>query len=248
MAFFPFGRPIEATTLIPEAVIAGAELPSPGGLFVATYGDKNEALVVSSRKVSGGLGGLLIEPEFDEVRKEPDEALALVRAIGVWSAARLTGSLAAPRRDSIVARLKERLYEVMLGAVWARGEATLRIGKVPLETAVEGLLRCFKDKRTFGLILARDAHKYAQMTVHEREREFASLVDRYKIAPGAPTKPAIDLGEVIGGRLKLSDSEVLAIIEHLWDRRALNAGSRLIQLLGNRKTPFSTPGAEVGAA
>lgn len=248
VAFFPFGRPVEATTLSPEAVVAGTELPSPGGLFVATYGNKNEALVASSRKVSGGLGGLLVEPEFDEVRKEPEEALALVKAIGIWSTARLTGSLAAPRRDNIVVHLKERLYDVMLGADWARAEVSLRIGKVPFETAVEGLLRCFNNKRTFGLILARDAHKYAQMPVNVREREFASLADRYKIAPGTLTKPAIDLGEVIGGRLKLSDAEVLAIIEYLWDRRALSAGARLIQILGNRTTPFSPATTEVGAA
>jgi len=245
--FFPFGRPVEATTLTPEAVAAGTEPPSPGGLFVATYGDKNETLVVSSRKLSGGLGGLLIEPAFDEVREEPEKALSLVKAIGLWSAARLTGPLAAQRRDSIVTHLKERLYYILLGSGWARAEANLRIGKLPVETAVEGLLRCFNDKRTFGVILARNAHKYAQMAVDVREREFASLAGRYKIAPGALTKPAIDLGEVINGRLKLSDSEVLAIIEYLRDRRALNAGARLIQLLGSGAAAFNPPGAAVGA-
>ena len=243
VTFLPFGRPVEAITLIPEAVVAGTEPQSPGGLFVATYGDKNEALVVSSRKLSGGLGGLLVEPEFNEVREEPEAALALVKAIGVWSTARLTGPLAAPRRDSIVAHLKERLYDVLLGRNWARAEASLRIGKLPEEIAVEGLLRYFNEKRAFGHILARDAHKYAHMAVDVRAREFDALADRYKIAPGALTKHAINLGEVIDGRLKLSDAEVLAIIEHLWDRRALNAGARLIQLLGNRTTPFNLSGA-----
>ncbi|TWB48255.1 hypothetical protein [Nitrospirillum viridazoti] len=236
--FFPFGRPVEATTLTAEAVAAGTELPSPGGLFVATYGDKNETLVVSSRKLSGGLGGLLIEPAFGEIREKPEEALALVKAIGLWSAARLTGPLAAQRRDSIVTHLKERLYYIFLGSGWAQAEANLRSGKLPVEAAVEGLLRCFNDKRAFGVILARDAHKYAQMAVDVRERELASLAGRYKIAPGALVKPAIDLGEVIGGRLKLLDADVLATIEHLWDCQALNAGARLIQLLGNRTTPF----------
>ena len=242
VAFFPFSRPVEATTLTHEVVVAGTEPPSPGGLFVATYGDKNEALVVSCRKLSGGLGGLLVEPEFDAVREEPEKALAIVKAIGVWSTARLTGPLAALRRDNIVAHLKERLYYLMLGPGWARAESSLRIGKVPFDTAVDGLLRCFNDKRAFGLILARDANKYAQMTVNVLERELASLADRYKIAPGALTKSAIGLGEVIGGRLKLSDTEVLTIIEHLWDRRALNAGARLIQLLGNQAAPSSLSG------
>lgn len=245
--FFPFERPVEATTLTSEAVAIGTEPPSPGGLFVASYGDKHESLVVSSRKLSGGLGGLLVEPAFDEIREEPEEALALVKAIGLWSAARLTGPLAAPRRDSIVAHLKERLYHILLGSNWARAEASLRIGRLPAETAVQGLLRCFNDKRAFGLILARDAHKYAQMDVDVRGREFASLADRYNIAPGALAKPAIDLGEVIDGRLKLSDLEVLEIINYLWDRRTMNAGARLIQLLGNMAETFNPSGAAMEA-
>lgn len=243
MMFLPFGRPLEATTLTPEIVAAGTEPPSPGGLFVATYGDKNETLVVSSRKLSGGLGGLLVEPTFDEVRKEPEEALTLVKAIGLWSVARLTGPLAAPRRDSIVAHLKERLYHILLGPGWARAEASLRIGTLSVETATEELLNCFnQEQKGFGCVLKRDAHKYAQMDVDVREREFAVLAARYNIAPGALAKPAIDLGEVIEGRLKLSDAEVLEIIKYLWDRRTLNAGARLIQLLGNGAAAFNLPG------
>lgn len=248
VTFLPFGRPVEAVTLEPAAIAAGTEPPSPGGLFVAAYGDSCETLVVSSRKVTGGLSGLLVEPGFDESREEPEEALSLVRAIGLWAGARLTGSLAAERRDHVVACLKERLYNVMLGPVWSRAEAGLRTGKVSPETAVGALLRCFNEQRTFALILARDAHKYARMAVNVREREFASLAHRYKVAPGALSKPAIDLGEVIAGRLRLTDAEILAILGHLWEQPALNAGARLIQLLGDRSPPFSLTGRVAGLA
>jgi hypothetical protein len=250
VAFLPFGRPVEASVLTPQSVAGGVEPPSPGGLFVAAYGDKTEALVVSSRKLSGGLAGLLVEPEFAELCEAPEAALAVVKAIGVWSAARLTGPLAAQRRDHIITHLKARLYRIMLGPDWARAEATLRIGKVPLETAVEGLLSCFNDRRerTFAFILARDAQKYAQMAANVREREFASLAERYKVAHGAPTRPALDLGEILDARLKVTDAEVLAIIEQLWDRPVLTAGARLVQLLGSRITTANPPGAEVGTA
>jgi hypothetical protein len=247
VAFFPFERPVEATVLSKEAVMAGSEPPSPGGLFVATYGDQNEALVVSSRKLLGGLSDLLVEPKFDRVVEEPQEALRLVKAIGIWSVARLTGPLAGSRRDSIVARLKERLYHFMVGPNWARAEERLRIGNVSIKEAVEGLLFCLNEKRAFGLVLARDAQKYSEMTVDQRHLEFASLADRYKVAPRALARLAIDLGEVISGRLELPDAVVLSMIEHLWNHRALSGGARLIQLLGNRTQPFSSSGG-VGAA
>jgi hypothetical protein len=248
VTLFPFGRPVKPTIISAADAIKGIEPPAPGGLFIAKYGEHSEALVVSARRVDGGLGGLLVEPEFEEIRGEREEALALVKAIRAWSKARLIGTLAGQRRDSITVRLKERLYDVMLGPDWARAETNLRVGKLPLDAAVDGFLRCFRDKRTFGVILARDARKYAHMAVSAREREFASLAHRYSIAPGAVTKPAIDLGEVISGRLHLPDEELSAIVEHLWERRALNAGARLIQLLGHSTTPFRLRGDSTGMA
>lgn len=242
VTFTSFESPVQAVPLSLEDVVTGVEPPSPGGLFVATYGDKNEVLVVSSRKISGGLSGLLIEPVFDEILAEPEEVLSLIKAIRIWSAARLTGSLAAERRQNIVMRLKERLYDVMLGQDWARAESRLKDGKVSFELAVKGLLDCFdKRHRAFAFILARDAHKHANATADARAREFAILAQRYKVAPGAITRPAIDLGEVISGKMQFSDDELLSMIKNVWDQPALAAGERLIQLLGHRPDRYSSP-------
>jgi hypothetical protein len=247
LAFHTFGRPLESVVISPEVAAQGIEPDAPGGLFVATYGDRRETLVVSSRKVDGGLRGLLVEPGFAAFQETPEEALRLIEAIRAWSSARLTGTLAASRRNVIVERLKERLYCLMCGSDWARAETNLRLDRPTFEAAVEGLLRWFKDKRSFGFILARDAHKYAAMEATERRREFASLAHRYRVSRGADTSRALDLGEVLYRRSDIPSAELLAIVKHLWDHRALTAGARLIQLLGHRQTLFNLPSDMIGA-
>ena len=244
--FVPFERPLQASALSVDELNDGIEPQSPGGLFVAHYGDKSEALIVSSRMVTGGLSGLLVEPRFDPLLGEPEEAVAFLNSIQLWSIARLTGALAPERRDNVIRRLTERFYALLLGNDWARAEANLRNGKAPFEAAVNLLLGCFdKEHRAFGHILARDARKYANLPVDVRAREFATLAQRYKVGQGALSRPAIDLGEVIAGQSRLSDADLLSIIRGVWDHPALPAGERLIRLLANREDAFS-PLAHLG--
>lgn len=237
LCFYSFERPLEPVNLAPASVIEGIQPDMPGGLFVAMYGNRTETLVVSARKVDG-LRGLLVEPTFDTNEIDQAAAVDTISAIRMWSRARLTGALASERRNIVVDRLKEHLFFILCGPDWARAEMNFRLEKMSYEKALEGMLRCFDDDRTFGFIISRDARKYAHMAPHVRQREFASLAQRYSICPGATSKPALDLCDVINGHLEMSDAEVVLTIEQLWDYQALTAGARLIQLLGNRKDPF----------
>lgn len=243
LAFYPFGTPHQPISIDFEQAAEGIEPDAPGGLFVATYGDHAETLVVSARKVDGGLHGLLVEPKFAEFDETRDLALDLIKAIRVWSGARLTGTLAAQRRLLVVERLQERLYEVMCGPEWAEAERNYRRGDRSSEACIEGFLTCFERDRTFAFVLARDARKFAHMADNVRQREFAALAQRYKVAPGAISKPALDLADVVQRRLDASDDELAVIIDHLWDRGALTAGARLIHLLGSK----NSTAAEVAA-
>ncbi len=239
--FSSFKKPLEPVILKPESAKEGIEPGIPGGLFVAKYGSQTETLVVSARKIEG-LQGLLVEPAFDYTALTPEVVINIVSAIRVWSRARLTGALASERRNVVVDRLKEQIFFILCGPTWARAEMNLRLERMPYETAVEGLLRCFQDKRTFGLVLARDARRYAHMPAHVRHREFALLVQRYRVCPGAISKPALDICEVINGSLEMSDAELLLLIKQLWDHKALTAGARLIYLLANKSAPFQLAG------
>ena len=202
------------------------------GLFVARSGDQNTNLIVSMSKVDGFLG-LLIEPTFSSVPRSKEQALAIVQAMFSWSDARLAGGLAKERRARVVARLNEHLYEVLCGPKWANAERGLRMG-ANSDDAVEAALQYFEKKRPFALVLARDAVKYAQFDEHVRQSEFASLAHRYVVAPGTVSKPALDLTAVLDGKLRPSEAELAAMIDHLWDYPVLTAGARIIQLLGQQ--------------
>jgi hypothetical protein len=132
--------------------------------------------------------------------------------------------------------------------VWAElGEcrAGTEVGPA-FRAAFEALLKCFDKKRVFALVLARDALKYARLADHVRQREFASLADRYAVAPGVVSKPALDLSAVLDGRSRPSEVDLAATIDHLWDHPALTAGARIIQLLGHQDA-FHPEAARVDA-
>ncbi len=233
ISFHSFEKPLEEARLDVEMTERGSEPVAPGGLFIARSGDQNTNLVVSMSKVDG-FQGLLIEPSFTSVPRSKEQALAVVRAVFSWSDARLAGGLAKERRARVVARLHEHLYEVLCGPKWANAERALRVSAFS-DHSVEVALQYFEKKRPFALVLVRDAVKYSQFDEHVRQNEFASLAHRYVVAPGTAWKPALDLPAVLDGKVRPSEAELAAMIDHLWDYPVLTAGGRIMQLLGQQR-------------
>ena len=229
--FRSFARPLEEVLIKLEDAELGIEPSTPGGLYTASYGEELVPLVVGVRRVDGGLGGLLVEPDFSAVSRSHDNALAILRAIIAWSDTRQAGALVGARRARVLSRLKECLHYVMCGAKWANAEIAFR-GGASRDAVVAAMVNCFENKRMFALVLARDAAKYACMPEHVRHREFAALAHRYAVAPGVTSKPALDMTEVLDRGLRPSEPELAAMIGHLWEHPALTAGARIIQLLG----------------
>lgn len=249
VCFRSFANPLEEVPIKTENAEAGIEPSTPGGLFTASYGEVLVPLVVGVRKVDGGLGGLLVEPDLSAVRRTRDDALAILRAIVAWSDTRQVGALAGERRERVLSRLKECLHYVMCGAKWANAEVALRDASregASKNAAVDAMLDCFEKKRVFAVVLARDAVKYARMPEHVRLREFAALAHRYAVAPSVASKPALDLSDVLYRGMRPSEPELESIIGHLWDHPALTAGARIIQLLGaaGASVPSSAGAAE----
>lgn len=232
VSFYSFAKPLNEIPLDAEAIGRGIEPTAPGGLFTARYGDHEVSLVIGMRKVDS-FKDLLVEPQFATVNHSREQALAVVQAIISWSDARLAGALAVERRARVVARLKEHLYGVLCGPNWSNAERCLRVGDYSVD-AVEALFQCFDKKRGFALVLARDAVKYTRLVDHARQHEFALLAQRYGVAPGVVSKSALDLSAVVDGKLRLSEAQLVAIIEHIWDYPALSAGARILQLFGQQ--------------
>lgn len=231
VSFRSFAKPLEERPLTVADVEAGIEPETPGGLFVASYGDQRVPLVVGVRKVDGGFGGLLVEPNLRTVRRTREDALMVVKAVIAWSDARVAGAFAVERRVRVLDRLKECLYYIMCGANWADAERALREGR-SREKAVGALIECFEHKRAFAIVLVRDAAKFARLPDHVRQREFASLAHRYAVAPGVASQPALELSDVLDRGLRPDDAVLTAMIDHLWNRPGLTAGARIVQLLG----------------
>jgi hypothetical protein len=111
------------------------------------------------------------------------------------------------------------------------------------KSAAAAMTACFdKPHRPFGLVLARDAARYRGMPAQVRAREFASLAQRYAVAPRKTSKPALDLIDLIDGGGPFTEDQIKELIHHLWDAPALAAGARMIQMLGGNT------GAAIAAA
>lgn len=243
-SFRSFAKPLEERSLTPADAEEGIEPETPGGLFVARYGDQLVPLVVGVRKVDGGFGGLLVEPDLSTVRRTREDAFTIVRAIVDWSDARVAGAFASERRARVLERLKECLYFVMCGPKWADAERDLREGR-SRDKAIAALMDCFEQKRPFAIVLVRDAVKFARSPDHVRQREFTSLAHRYSIARGVAAQPALDLSDVLDRGLRPDDAGLRSMIDHLWDHPAFTAGARIVQLLGRT---YASPTSDAGVA
>jgi hypothetical protein len=98
--FFPFAHPATPRDLNSKELEADFCPSGQGGLCVASYGDRCEALVVSMPQTLGSLSGLVIEPKIDLGTGAQDPIGQLSRIMELWKGAKLVGPLVSPRRQS----------------------------------------------------------------------------------------------------------------------------------------------------
>ena len=81
----------------------------PGGLFEAVKGEISAAIVVSTQRITGGLRGLLVEPNLGGLDTGINQVIEAIMLLKLWTDSRVVGSLVALRRDRIIHRLLNRL-------------------------------------------------------------------------------------------------------------------------------------------
>lgn len=234
VTFQPFVEPLRMQTIETGLALTGIEPTAPGGLLVASHGDLREAVVVSMPKVEGGLAGLVPDCRIETSERTEGLAFAIAKAVVSWSDARLTGALAGDRRRRVLTRLMDCLFLVICGPKWSAAEQLLERGF--RDGATAAMIDCFdRPHRPFAIVLGRDAARYRRMPAHVRAREFACLAQRYAVAPGRLSQPAIELIHVLDGVEQASDDQLKQLIGHVWNAPQLAAGARMIQILGSTR-------------
>lgn len=227
--FHSFARPAIEVPIEPALIIKTDYTPTaPGGLFVASYPNQRQSLVVSMPQVQGGLAGLLIDPVLDNLPSDERAVNPLLRLLERWINARFVGPLASARRDNVVEKLKQRILGILCGREWAIAE----IEYLRSQRTAGDLYRLCKHvgKPGFEFILKRDAVLFREMSPSARLTEFSSLAARYGLAKGV-CAAALEFSEGIERGLCWDGATVSRdVITEMRRNPAVVRGARLLVL------------------
>jgi len=181
LSFYPFSHPTKPDVIGLDRAIAGFLPENEGGLCVVSYGEIQQALIVSMPFVVGGLHGLLVEPSLANLPYAPSTMPKIADLIALWSSAKLVGPLASNRRDRIAAALRDALRELVCSADWIDAEDEYSSSPKGL-TDLKRFAAATGAPPAFNFILARDVGHYQSMPSTERTKNLIELAQRYKIA------------------------------------------------------------------
>ncbi|TPJ73047.1 hypothetical protein [Mesorhizobium sp. B2-7-1] len=180
--FFPFAQPANAIELNAKELESDFSPTEQGGLCVASYGDRSEALVVSMPQTLGSLSGLVIEPEVG-VDPAAGEAIGQLAALlELWTGAKLVGPLVSSRQQAVIKTFQRTLAALVFGSDWAGAEARYSQSlKGPKD--LKDLAAQTGAPPAFNFVIARDIDKFRSMALAKRIAEFEALARRYSKVP-----------------------------------------------------------------
>lgn len=180
--FFSFARPASATELNTKDLEADFYPSEQGGLCVASYGNRTEALVVSMPQTLGSLSGLVIAPEIAVNTGSGDSIGQLSALMELWRGAKLVGPLVASRQQAVIKTFERRLAALLFGADWAAAEARYsQSQKGPKD--LKDLGSQMGAPPAFSFVIARDVEKFRSMPLAKRIAEVEALARRYSKVP-----------------------------------------------------------------
>jgi hypothetical protein len=139
--YYLMEQPLKAEQCSTTEMLKGFYPPAPGALYFAKHGPFGDALIVSSGLGSGeGLRALGVTSDCSAVLSGEASVAMALRVLGLWSYARLVGSLAEVRKNRIAAKLHTAIYEKLCGANWARAES--KFTQAPTSKQAEEELLC----------------------------------------------------------------------------------------------------------
>lgn len=180
--FFPFARPASGTELNTKELEADFYPSEQGGLCVASYGNRTEALVVSMPQTLGSLSGLVIAPEISVDTGSGDSIGQLSALMELWRGAKLVGPLVASRQQAVIKTFERTLVVLLFGADWAAAEVRYAQSQKGPKN-----LKDFGSQMgappAFSFVITRDIEKFRSMPLAKRIAEFEALARRYSKVP-----------------------------------------------------------------
>lgn len=190
--FFPFARPDSPVALNPKELESDFCPSGQGGLCIAHYGEKSEALVVSMPQTIGSLSELVVEPKIGMDRAAENSVEQLSTMLGHWKDAKLVGPLVSQRQNVVLNAFQHALVTLLCGSDWANAEA--RYFRSPkAQKDLKDLTTRTGAPPAFGFVIARDIEKFRSMPLPKRIVEFDALARRYSNVPPDGSAAALDV-------------------------------------------------------
>jgi len=199
-------------------------LPASNGLYFAKLGETTCAIILPPGDKSFGLAANLnLKTEFVPHVRSPDGVAEIIRAIQLWSGARLTGDiLCAIRQQQVIDALTRYLFSLMGGKKWAAIENGRPTSTSPL--SLEALVLGINDKTGHEVVqkqLEAIRPKLDRMSASERVSALSRVVKPFVRnsqgqSTGRPPTPSMDWLSELALRLASQPERALSWAEKNW--------------------------------
>lgn len=227
--FFSMGAPTRIEQLDVGSALAGFDVESPGGLFIARNGKFRDVVIVSTGLSGSGLEGLGVQPVYTRIADSPKSIIKHMRILRYWKSARLAGFLANARRSQVVVGLTTRLNGALAGRDWGRAEAAF-MRNTDRGKGFDQLHSLLDHRGGFPSVLRRDAQSI------EGKREavvdwYAELAARYSVCSDhALCALAIDIASRPHEVPRLYRDRLPELLKRIMAKPLLLRGARVVAL------------------
>lgn len=169
-------HPTHATVVNYDVALAGVPIEYPGGLLLATDGDKHAAAVFVPI-ISLRPDQLVVHPVLGN---PPHDLVALIYLAGEWQGAREKGSaIAARHKYAVVQTLLSDIAGVVGGAAWWRAEHAWLANPTAVQlTQLKVAVADHADERILGAFVVGSAEEWLRTSPLERVSEIAEALQK----------------------------------------------------------------------
>ncbi|MBT3043410.1 MAG: hypothetical protein KME67_11160 [Candidatus Thiodiazotropha sp. (ex Codakia orbicularis)] len=229
--YFSMDHPAKSELHEVTKLLTGVSPAPPGGLYIATHENHNDAIIVSNFADDTGLQALGVNPDFTDMENGSVSVPKAIRIMEYWMNARLVGSIVEYRRNQILKRLHSTLYLKLCGENWANAE--LMFINKPTENKNKDRLyyKILGKSSGFSSVLERDREIFNGDIIRACNW-YANLVSRYGLhTDNKLCEFSVRLACVPHTLSKISNSELSELVQSSHSSPSVLKGVRYAALL-----------------